>query len=192
MSSGVNQIDVAILIVLILSSAFGLWRGLIKEVLSVVTWIAAIMVARLYNAPVAELFSGFTESPTIRYVSAFAILFIGTMMLGTLLKHLLSKLITISGLKLADKILGAGFGFARGALIVMVVMFIAQAFVSDTQLWQQSMMIPYGEEAIEWSRTAFGDFDATSFMGGEGLPSSGMQMPNLQDLPGLESGLPQL
>lgn len=178
MSEGLNPIDITILIVIILSSAFGLWRGLVKEVLSLLTWVAAMMVARLYNEPVAELFSGMTESPTIRYVSAFAILFIGTMLLGTLVKFLVAKLIDLSGLKAADKILGAGFGFARGALIIMIIMYIARAFVAETEMWQQSVLIPYGEDAIVWSQEVLGDMDALA------LPSGA-----LPQIPGMPAGI---
>ena len=44
-----NEVDTAILTVTALSFIFGLWRGLVKEVLSLVTWIAALLVARVYS-----------------------------------------------------------------------------------------------------------------------------------------------
>ncbi|GIT23363.1 MAG: hypothetical protein CM1200mP40_30450 [Gammaproteobacteria bacterium] len=38
-----NEFDTAILVVIVLSCVFGLWTGLIKEVLSLLTWIAALL-----------------------------------------------------------------------------------------------------------------------------------------------------
>ena len=157
-----NQVDIVILIITVLSSAFGLWRGLIKEVLSLLTWIAALLVSRVYSEPLAGLMTGVIENDGIRYVSAFAILFVIVMMFGTFLNFLMSKLLNATGLKLADRLLGAGFGVARGVIIVLVIMFIASMFVSETELWQQSQLVPYGMDLIEKSQVFIGDMNSVS------------------------------
>ena len=157
-----NQIDIVILIITVLSSAFGLWRGLIKEVLSLLTWIAALLVSRVYSEPLAGLMTGVIENDGIRYVSAFAILFVIVMMFGTFLNFLMSKLLNVTGLKLADRLLGAGFGVARGVIIVLVIMFITSMFVSETELWQQSQLVPYGMDLIEKSQVFIGDMKSVS------------------------------
>jgi membrane protein required for colicin V production len=157
-----NQIDIVILIITVLSSAFGLWRGLIKEVLSLLTWIAALLVSRVYSEPLAGLMTGVIENDGIRYVSAFAILFVIVMMFGTFLNFLMSKLLNVTGLKSADRLLGAGFGVARGVIIVLVIMFITSMFVSETELWQQSQLVPYGMDLIEKSQVFIGDMNSVS------------------------------
>jgi membrane protein required for colicin V production len=157
-----NQVDIVILIITVLSSAFGLWRGLIKEVLSLLTWIAALLVSRVYSEPLAGLMTGMIENDGIRYVSAFAILFVIVMMFGTFLNFLMAKLLNVTGLKLADRLLGAGFGVARGVIIVLVIMFITSMFVSETELWQQSQLVPYGMDLIEKSQVFIGDMNSVS------------------------------
>ena len=157
-----NQVDIVILIITVLSSAFGLWRGLIKEVLSLLTWIAALLVSRVYSEPLASWMTGMIENDGIRYVSAFAILFFIVMMFGTFLNSLMSKLLSVTGLKLTDRLLGAGFGVARGVIIVLVIMFIASMFVSETELWQQSQLVPYGMDLIERSQVFIGDMNSVS------------------------------
>ena len=157
-----NQVDIVILIITVLSSAFGLWRGLIKEVLSLLTWIAALLVSRVYSEPLAGLMTGVIENDGIRYVSAFAILFVIVMMFGTFLNFLMSKLLNVTGLKLADRLLGAGFGVARGVIIVLVIMFITSMFVSETELWQRSQLVPYGMDLIEKSQVFIGDMKSVS------------------------------
>ena len=157
-----NQVDIVILIITVLSSAFGLWRGLIKEVLSLLTWIAALLVSRVYSEPLAGLMTGMIENDGIRYVSAFAILFVIVMMFGTFLNLLMAKLLNVTGLKLADRLLGAGFGVARGVIIVLVIMFITSMFVSETELWQQSQLVPYGMDLIEKSQVFIGDMNSVS------------------------------
>jgi membrane protein required for colicin V production len=157
-----NQVDIVILIITVLSSVFGLWRGLIKEVLSLLTWIAALLVSRVYSEPLAGLMTGMIQNDGIRYVSAFAILFVIVMMLGTFLNFLMSKLLNVTGLKFADRLLGAVFGVARGVIIVLVILFVTSVFVSETELWQKSQLIPYGMDLIEKSQVFIGDMNSVS------------------------------
>lgn len=162
-----NAIDAAIVSVTVISCLFGLWRGLVKEVLSLLTWIAALLVARIYSEPAAGLLSNMIDSSGARYVTAFAIIFVLVMMTGTLINHLMSKLLSVTGLKLVDRLLGGVFGIARGVIIVLVIIFIASVFVSETVIWQESTLIPHGMAMIEWSRLFIEDFGGVS----TGVPS---------------------
>jgi membrane protein required for colicin V production len=147
-----NAVDAAIISVTFISCLFGLWRGLIKEVLSLLTWIAALLVARVYSEPLSNSLAGMIESSGARYVTAFAIIFVLVMMTGTLINHLMAKLLTVTGLKLVDRLAGGVFGIARGVIIVLVILFITSVFVSENPLWQESALIPYGMSLIDWSR----------------------------------------
>ena len=155
-----NEVDAAILTVTVLSFIFGLWRGLVNEVLSLVTWIAALLVARVYSEYLAGLLVNFLENDSVRYVTAFALIFVIVMMLGTLLNRMLSKLLTITGFKFVDRLLGGVFGIARGLIIVLFVAFISSVFVSQTEQWQQSVLMPYALVAIEWSRIFINDMNS--------------------------------
>ncbi|MEQ8953809.1 MAG: CvpA family protein [Gammaproteobacteria bacterium] len=152
-----NQIDVAILIVTALSCLFGLWRGLIKEVLSLLTWVAALVIARVYSEALSGSMTGFIDNDSVRYVTAFVLLFMVVMMLGTGITHLLKKLLTVTGLRLADRVLGGAFGILRGVVIVLVIVFITRVFVSETEIWRQSSLIPYSIAMIEWSQQMLGE-----------------------------------
>ena len=152
-----NWVDASILIVTGLSFTFGIWRGLVKEVLSLVTWLLALLVARSYSEVVAEtLFNSF-DNLTMRYVTAFALIFIGVMMLGTFVNFLMSKLLIFTGLRFVDRILGGLFGIARGVLIVVVGLFFSSFFLSQGEYWQNSKFIPYGQTMIEMSRSFIQD-----------------------------------
>jgi len=155
-----NEVDAAILAVTVLSFIFGLWRGLVNEVLSLVTWIAALLVARVYSEYLAGLLVNFLENDSVRYVTAFALIFVIVMMLGTLLNRMLSKLLTITGFKFVDRLLGGVFGIARGLIIVLFVAFISSVFVSQTEQWQQSVLMPYALVVIEWSRIFINDMNS--------------------------------
>ena len=157
-----NQIDTVIIIVVAISSAFGLWRGLVKELLSLLSWIAALLVARVYGEPLARLLVNMIESESIRYVTAFVLLFVMVIMIGTLINHFVAKLLTVTGLKFFDRLLGVVFGLARGTVIVLVILFILNVFVSETEWWQESTLIPYGMVMIEESLIFIGDMNSVS------------------------------
>jgi len=147
-----NAVDIAIIAVTVISCLLGVGRGLVREVLSLLIWVAALIVARLFSGSVAALMIDVIDNDGIRYVVAFAVLFIITMMIGTVCVRVIVKLLSIAGLQLTDRLLGALFGFARGVIIVLVIQFFATPFVADTRLWQESQLVPYGVTMIERSR----------------------------------------
>lgn len=157
-----TQVDNLILAVIAISSAFGVRRGFIKEIMSLLSWIAALLVSRVYSVSSASILENLIDNPSVRYVIAFSVLFVIIIMLGTLLNHLMSKLLVVTGLKTIDRLLGAVFGVARGTVIVLVFLFVLNVFVSESEWWQQSTLIPYGMVLIEESQFFIGDMDALS------------------------------
>lgn len=160
-----NWLDIVILVVLALSGLFGLWRGFVREVLSLAAWIAALLVARFYAPALMPRLEGFLANEMARYVLAFALLCIGVLILGALINYLMSKLIRAAGLQISDRLLGIVFGVARGVLIVALLVFIAMNFFSTEPWWQASVLLPYVTELIEWSRLFIMDYtgqDATT------------------------------
>ena len=157
-----TQVDTLILAVIAISSAFGVRRGFIKEIMSLLSWIAALLVSRVYSVSLASILENLIDNPSVRYVIAFSVLFVIIIMLGTLLNHLMSKLLVVTGLKTIDRLLGAVFGVARGTVIVLVFLFVLNVFVSESEWWQQSTLIPYGMVLIEESQFFIGDMDALS------------------------------
>ena len=157
-----TQVDNLILAVIAISSAFGVRRGFIKEIMSLLSWIAALLVSRVYSVSLASILENLIDNPSVRYVIAFSVLFVIIIMLGTLFNHLVSKLLVVTGLKTIDRLLGAVFGVARGTVIVLVFLFVLNVFVSESEWWQQSTLIPYGMVLIEESQFFIGDMDALS------------------------------
>ena len=140
----------AIVGVLAASCVLGLWRGLIREIMSLLTWIAALLVARLYSENFALILE-FVGDTTVRYVLSFALLFTSTMMLGTLVSHIFSAALSWGGMRVMDRMLGGVFGIFRGVVVVVAALFLSWTFFSDTREWKESQLIPYGRDIIEYS-----------------------------------------
>jgi membrane protein required for colicin V production len=151
-----NWLDICVIVVIALSLLFGLWRGFVREVISVLTWIAAIVIARIYSPPLAPVFSSLTENETAQYFIAFALLCFLTLIVGAIINHFMTKLINMARMQLTDRILGSVFGVARGVLIVAVLVFFTSNFYSEESWWLQSSTIPHIEYVIDWSLSILG------------------------------------
>ena len=149
---GLAPFDWAIIVVLAISTLMSLRRGFLKEALSLGTWIAAFIIARQFHDPMDQLLETQIADSLMRSIAAFAALFVGTLLVGAALGFLLSALINATGLSSTDRILGMVFGFARGALIVTVVIGLLNLtpLVNDTW-YTNSSLVPHFETVAQWA-----------------------------------------
>ncbi|OUS32370.1 colicin V production CvpA [Gammaproteobacteria bacterium 45_16_T64] len=146
-------IDYIILGVVAVSSLLSLRKGFSNEALSLVTWVSAYVVAKLFSSPLAVLFVEFIDPPSARQPAAFATLFILTLIIGALIKVLFKELISASGLSATDRVLGMVFGAARGLIIVVFVLSMLSRMTDLPQdpWWKESMAIPHLLMVEEWT-----------------------------------------
>ncbi|MBN2885990.1 MAG: CvpA family protein [Chromatiaceae bacterium] len=146
-----NWVDYLILAILTFSAILGLARGLIREVLSLAIWIAALVVAWLFHREVADLLATQLSQPALRLGIAFVGLVLVTLFAGTLLGALLTTLVARSGLSAFDHLLGLVFGAARGAVIVaMAVFLIGLTPLASAPWWQASLLVDEAEAVAAW------------------------------------------
>lgn len=149
---GLAPFDWAIIAVLAISTLMSLRRGFLKEALSLGTWIAAFVVARQFHGPMDQLLETQIVDSLMRSIAAFAALFVGTLLVGAALGFLLGALINATGLSSTDRVLGMVFGFARGALIVTVVIGLLNLtpLVSDSW-YTNASLVPHFETVAQWA-----------------------------------------
>jgi len=147
-----NAADIAILAVLALSTLFGLMRGFISEVLSLVCWIAAFWIAWVFGDRVAQLYGGWLADPTARIVAGYVTCFAGVLIVGALVGWMLRTLVKVSGLSGGDRLLGMLFGLARGLLLVTfaVLMLGFTTAPRDAAWWRQSTLLPAFSNGAGW------------------------------------------
>jgi membrane protein required for colicin V production len=131
-------LDYAVIAVLVVSIAWGAWRGLVHEVFSLAGWIMAFLAGNLFAAPLSELLPA-AMRPELRVVVAFVVIFIATLVVAALIGALITKFITVSVLHSLNRWLGALFGLLRGLLIVVVLAIVAGLTSLPRQpAWTQS------------------------------------------------------
>lgn len=138
--------DYLVLFILISSVVISTLRGLIKEILSLLSWIVAFVVANVYGAQVAPLLPEMIPGDVVRLMVAFVALFIGVRLLMGLLMMAVDALIKASGLSLADRGLGGLFGLARGVVIVLAGVIVAgMTELPQQDFWKNALFSPMAE-----------------------------------------------
>lgn len=153
-----NWFDLAIIGILILSAIVSIFRGLIKEVLSLLIWVAAFWLAWTFVKPTAELFNPYIELPSARHLIAFVALFLSALIVGGLVNHLLSGLIKKTGLGATDRFFGMFFGLLRGGIAVTALVFFLKATpLSQDPWWQGSKLQPHFSKLADWVKQKMPD-----------------------------------
>lgn len=128
-----------LLTVLLLSVLLGAWRGLVYEVLSVASWVAAFVLAQAYADEVALMLPLDSLSPPLQLAAGFLVVFIAVAFAGGLLAWLVKKLVASVGLRPVDRILGSAFGLARGVVMLLAfAVVVSMSPMRDAQWWQAS------------------------------------------------------
>jgi membrane protein required for colicin V production len=117
--------DYAVLTIVGLSVIFSVMRGLVKEVLSILGWVAAFYVGRTYTSQLVPMMPPDIPTESLRILAAFLVLFLATLLLSTLLAIAISAVFKKIGLGWLNRLLGAFFGVLRGVLIVCILVFLA-------------------------------------------------------------------
>jgi membrane protein required for colicin V production len=142
----VTIFDYLVLFVLVSSVVISTMRGLVKEILSLLGWVVAFVVANAYGAGLAPLLPALIPGETVRLMVAFVALFLGVRILMGLLSLALGALIEASGLSLADRGLGGLFGLARGVVIVLAaVILCSMTSIPQQDFWKDALLSPLAE-----------------------------------------------
>ncbi len=116
--------DYAVIAIILLSALVGWWRGFMYELFSLIGWLAAYIVARTFSAQMLPYVPEAVGAANIRAATAFAALFIVTLIVGALFAWFLARLAKFAGLAGMDGKFGAIFGMLRGMLVVIALVWL--------------------------------------------------------------------
>lgn len=140
--------DYLVLFVLICSIVISTLRGLVKEVLSLLGWVVALVVANAYGQDLAAMLGDVIPGAVMRLIAAFIVLFIGVRLLMALFALAVDAVIRRSGLSVADRGLGGLFGLARGLVLVLATVLVCGLTAIPQQpFWKDALLSPLAETA---------------------------------------------
>lgn len=132
-------LDYAVLVVLAASILWGVWRGLVHEVVSVASWVLAFLAANLFAGAVGDMLPA-SMAPEVRVLVSFVVVFIVVLIACTIVGHLLSRMMKVAGLGPLDRTLGGVFGLARALVILLAFALVAGLTALPRQpVWRNSV-----------------------------------------------------
>ena len=123
-----NWLDIVLLIVLAGSVASSFARGFSREAVSFAAAVVALLVGIWFYGSVGNIFEPWVSSRGVANFLGFFVVFVGIVLLGGIVGLILRKVVKFAGLSWMDRILGASFGFVRGALVGVALVTALMAF----------------------------------------------------------------
>jgi membrane protein required for colicin V production len=148
-----NGFDIALLVVLGVSAAFGAWRGFVREVLSLVSWVLAAVIAWSFADDLGGFFTSLSSEPALRQALAFVLLFIAVLVLGAIASFVVHRAFVKGDFaRWPNRLLGGAFGIGRGALIVTIAFLLAGlTALPQRSWWREAALAPYFESVARFA-----------------------------------------
>jgi membrane protein required for colicin V production len=145
----VNWIDVILALVVGLSVVFRFKAGFARVGVGFAATIVGIFAGFWFYGIAAAYVRDYVSSKALANLIGFLVIFVAVLLVGALLGRLLARLFKWIGLSWFDRLLGAAFGFVRGALIAvaMVTVLLACAPAPPPPSIVDSKSMPYVIEA---------------------------------------------
>ncbi|WP_306603692.1 CvpA family protein [Azonexus sp.] len=141
--------DYIALTIIVLSLAFGLWRGMVSEIIALIAWGLGIFAAFQFGSEVGAMLPGGINDPTLRALVGCVLVFLGVLIVMAIIRILIVKAVKALGLSVSDRLLGMFFGLARGLLITLVLVALGGMTAAPTQpWWRGATLAPPLETAV--------------------------------------------
>ncbi len=114
----ITAIDVLVVIVLLVSAGFAMWRGLVSETFTIVDWVLAAFIAVRFTPVLQPLLRDVISPDWLEYIVVFIGTFVLIFLPLSILNHRLSEAVKKSEIGPVDRALGFVFGLGRGLVIV--------------------------------------------------------------------------
>lgn len=142
-----NWTDYAIIALLAVSCIVGLVRGLLREVISLVSWIAAVWLAWTFGSALEPHLGGALQDAAVRPWAARVIIFAAVLLVGAGIGAIVTHFVRLSIFSSLDRLLGLVFGLLRGGVVLGVLAMGCHALRLHEEPWyRQSTLAPYAEQ----------------------------------------------
>ncbi len=147
-------IDIVIIALFVISILIGIYRGFVKETLSVVSWALAAVVAFRYGEQASAYIKPYIQQEPLDLAIAYVAVFLISLIVFSVISHLISQIFDSSGMKGIDRSIGSIFGAIRAAAIIVILVLVGRFMAMDNQQWwMDSQFIPYFEPLVEWFKS---------------------------------------
>ena len=144
-----NSLDLVLLALTALSVGLGLWRGVIRESLAVLAWLLGFPLAGHFAPDVRRWLELSDTSPALSYMLAWILVFMAVWLVCQGVAMLLSSALSLVGLGIVNRLLGAAFGLTRAALSLLVLSIVVGLTPAvHHPLWQGSWVAQLAHQGV--------------------------------------------
>ncbi|HVC53815.1 MAG TPA: CvpA family protein [Stellaceae bacterium] len=150
-----NPLDIGVIAVIALSAVFAFARGFVREALSIVAWLTAGAITLYGFKPAYAMIDPMVHNPLLSQLIAGFGLFVGSLIVMTILTGFIARSVRTSSLSAIDRTLGFVFGLLRGAFIVSLAYLLLDVSLTpnDRPLWvREAKSTPYLEQGADLLR----------------------------------------
>lgn len=142
-----NLFDYLLIAIVGLSMVLSLWRGFVREAISLIGLVAAFFAASRASGVAAGALTDWIPNQTAANIAGFVLVFVAVMVVVALLGALIRKLVDMADLTATDRTLGMLFGLARGLLLIGLFFLIYTSYAGHDQPWmKKSLLTPYAKQ----------------------------------------------
>jgi membrane protein required for colicin V production len=141
-----NWLDVLLALLLAVSVIASFRKGLSREIIGLVSVLLALLLGIWFYGTAGSFLLPYLSSRRMAMFAGFVLVFLGMLVLGSIVSFLAGRFLKMTGLSFFDHLLGAGFGVVRGALIAVALILGIMAFSAEGEPPQsvvKSRLAPY-------------------------------------------------
>ena len=155
-----NWTDIILLAIVLFSGTIGLFRGIAREILSLLSWFFGIFFGFKYAAGLGSFIESYVAIDSLRNIICFFLIFIGVFIVSAVIKRFLVDMIAKGGAGFADRFFGLFFGIARGFIFICFLVFLGGlGGLTEQSWWRQAKVAEPLENAVKiilvWSPSKF-------------------------------------
>ena len=153
--------DIIVFSILGLSVVLSLFKGLVKEIFSLLSYLGGYLMAAHYQQSFAQVFIEIIPSKAIAKLIAFIAIYIFTAITISLIGRVFrSMIISATKLSIFDRLIGGFVGFGKGLIIIVAILYPIQFFPNISQkLTQDSQTAPYLAKVLQLINQKSASFD---------------------------------
>ncbi len=139
-------VDILLVAIVVLSCVVGVTRGLIRELISLIAWIAGLWCAWRFAYLVEPSLGGILADRPVSLWVARALILLAVLVVGGVIGAVVGYVVRHSALSWLDRSLGILFGLLRGLVIMGVIAIVGSLFkLTGGPGWHDAHLAPYAE-----------------------------------------------
>ncbi len=134
--------DILILVVLLLATIRGFFKGFIQELFTLSALAIAGFIAAKFHGLLIPLLGQYISNSLITKGASYGLVFLAAVIILMVFAQILHNASQKTNFNNIDKILGSIFGLCEGILVVLLLSLAISNIFTNTSFYQKSMLVP--------------------------------------------------